>query len=231
MSRCVKCQQPFPAHQPPPSFCPRCGAERIADDDQDRWTSIARLTDLAEVGYFSDVLESEGFTPRVRQHNEFSAVDGSWKTIFIVQVPPQQSGEAAQHLRLALEQTTDEADQAGDDRALSGEASSGEKSANPWASLWKPVVFVLIASGVVYSMRHVDRGPRQPPRPGTSLWDTLIETDQVFASDSGNQHPNRRLVADRRTRTIWLYEDINGDGRADRVRGYREGRLVRELAR
>jgi hypothetical protein len=231
MSQCGKCHHLFAADQAPPTLCPRCGAEQTTDDASRQWVSIARLTNLAEVGYFADVLESEGFTTRVRQHNEFSALDGSWRTLFIVQVPPDQGTEAAEHLRQTLEQTADETPRPDAKGFFPGSLSAGEEGSPASTSLWKPVVVVLIASGLFYGARHFDRQVPEKPRPGPSLWDVLTESDQVFTSNEAFGRANYRLVTDRRSRTVWLQEDTDGDGQMDRIRCFRAGEMVRELAR
>lgn len=231
MSRCGKCQFLFSVHQPPLSVCPRCGADQAASDEAEPWSSIARLTDLAEVGYFADILENEGITTRVRQHDEFSALDGSWRAIFIVQVPSERSSQAARFLGEVHEQTTDETVDSDGEPAPLTTASTDHGRTTMAAAWWKPVVFVLIASGLFSIVRQVGRGAPEKPLPGPSLWDALLETDQVFASDANPNDRGRRLVTDRRSRTIWLHEDTDGDGRSDRVRCFREGRLVREVAR
>jgi hypothetical protein len=241
MARCQKCQHRFSAQERLPSICPRCGASRESaapagdrsletGGEPDAWVSIARLTNLAEVGYFADVLEGEGIPTQVTQHQEFNALDGSWQMLFVLQVPALQAVEAARRLHQAVDQSADDAADSQAGGGLLGALARQHKYVTT-SAFWKPMVFVLIAGGLFYTTRHVPRLGANPPRPRPSLWDALIETDQAFHGEAAPGQPARRLVPDPQSRTVWLYEDFNGDGRADRARCFREGHLIRELNR
>jgi hypothetical protein len=226
MSRCEKCQYPFSDGEPPPSFCPRCGTERSVGQGEGQWVSIARLSDLAEVGYFADVLESDGIATRVRQHDEFSAVDGSWKSIFILQVTPDCSSKAARQLREVLDRTSDDPQEVGAEGAVVDRLSLDDPSDAGTTALWKPVVLILIAGSLFYTTRSVNRADRKHPPSSSALWDALTESDRVLSTGTAPGQPGSRLLIDRRSRTVLLQEDFNGDGRSDRTRCFRDGELV-----
>lgn len=231
MSKCNNCQHRFSVHAPLPAFCPRCGTEVSAGGDS-RWVSIARLTNLAEVGYFADTLEAEGITTQVRQHNEFSALHGTWQTVFVLQVPARHGSQAAQRLRRDVEQTAEEEAVAVGNHTSSGALLSEQHSVSSVAAIWKPVVFVLLAGGLFCTTRQVDRGrPNRLPQDVTPLWEALTETSRILTSDVRPGQPSSRLLTDPRSRTIWLQDDVDGDGRFDRVRCFREGKLNGQVGR
>ncbi|MFV2067871.1 MAG: hypothetical protein ACC645_12925 [Pirellulales bacterium] len=90
------------------AHCPRCGHDLSAIDaggglrsqvespeqaERD-WVPVARITGLAEAGFLEDLLQDRQIPSRVRQWDDFSALDGSWSTIYIMQVPAEHAGPA-----------------------------------------------------------------------------------------------------------------------------------------
>lgn len=223
MTNCPKCRYQWPPHQAAASACPRCGCELSTDD----WTAnvaIARLTNLAEIGFFADTLEGDGIATNVVQHDEFSALDGSWHSIYILQVPRRDAAAATQRLKDEL-------------AALEGQQSwdapeeDGSQRAAAAGSIWKPVVLVLVASGMAYFAGR--SGFQQPPRfvpAKDSLSQALGETTVPLATERVAGRHWRQLRYDEPTRSIVLEEDFDGDGQFDRLRQFRDGHLVADFA-
>lgn len=230
MMRCQNCKYRFSVHEVLPDQCPRCGMEWRRGEQDAPWASIARLTNLAEVGYFADILESCGIPTQVRQHNEFSAVDGTWQSIYVLRVPKGSATHAAQSVREELERTSDDPSH-GADPGHGGHGPTGGRGFVSTMTHWKPVVFALLAGGLFYTTRHVGPVPQKSPNNVSSLWKVLSNTDRVFVTEKRDGAMRSRLVTDRQSGTVWLEDDLDGDGHFDRLRCFREGRLVGEINR
>ena len=229
MPSCQHCRFEFPALQTPISTCPRCGQSLAESEGRQNWTSIARLTNLAEVGYFADALETRGMPTKVRQHNEYSALDGTWRSTFILQVPQTDGAAAAELMEHELAQSQDEVEDWEFTRAA-GENGTPSFPAAPWKSL----ALVLVASGLAYCAGHsgVDQlHGQRPPRLQPSLWQALRESSGPLVTNGPPGKPCRRISFDPATGSVFLEDDFDGDGRFDRLRQFQEGRLVGELAR
>ena len=225
MPSCQHCRFEFPAHQTPTSTCPRCGQALAESEVGQDWTSIARLTNLAEVGYFADALETRGMPTKVRQHNEYSALDGTWRSTFILQVPQTDGVAAAELIEHELAQSADEAE----DWDLARAAGDSGPPSFP-AAPWKSLAMVLVASGLAYCAGH-SGADQLPPRLQPSLWQALRESSSPLVTNGPPGTPRQRISFDPATGSILLEDDFDGDGRFDRLRQFQEGRLVRELAR
>ena len=227
MIRCKVCHIEMSTDLPTPDSCPSCGANAsVKEDSHDSWVLIARLSNLAEAGFFADWLDGEGMEARVREHHEFSAVDGSWQTVYVLEVPAEYGAEAAQRLTSELEAAEESNESASPfDR---GARYRGETA----AGLWTPVVFLLIFVGFLYFTRAIMRHPRNAvSRDASSFWNALTESQRVFASEGAPGQPGSRLSCDPRSRTISLQEDLDGDGHFERERHFRDGQLVFEASR
>ena len=212
-------------------LCPHCHTEisptpsEATDVDASRWTSIARLTNLAETGYFADLIQADEVPTNIVQHSEFDAVDGSWRTIYLLQVPDDKAADAAESLKRELELAEEES-------GRSWHRDGGHAERRSGGASWKPVVLILVAGGLAfYAGRFgVDRRP-PPARPAQDELDSALNDlppGIEFQSDEGGVR--RRLTFDRDNRALFLEEDIDRDGRWDRLRMYRQGELVTDTA-
>ena len=242
MTRCPQCRHELSPVQPPPPICPRCGADLSPDDAAYPWVSVARLTDLAEVGYFADLIEADGVSTHIIQHNEFSALDGSSQTVFLLQVPSQDSSATVEKIKRELQQTDSVEDQpetpprAGFleprppvDFSVPPPADFPETPTGG-VSVWRPVVLVLMAGGLVYlaGRAGLDR-PKRPVPSGQPLWKVLSESNAPLVEQAPSGQPTRRLRHDAASGTIILEVDLDGDGHFDWERHFREGELVQQV--
>jgi len=185
--------------------------------NQTEWVSIARLANLAEVGYFEDVLVGADIELRVQEHDDFDAVAGNWQRVYVIQVPLDQGQSASELIDDYLRRSA----------ALVDGETADEASRERPMSLWKPFALVLLASGLVYLAVQAGN-PRQGPRAAkekdmSRLWDVLIETDGVL------RDKHRQLRYDRLHRRLIIDDDLDGDGRFDLRREFVNGREVREI--
>ncbi len=201
------------------AHCPRCGQPTLRQSQAKGWVAIARVNNLAEVGYLADMLEGEGISSQVVQHNDFCAVSGTWTSFFVLRVAAENRVPAVQRLQ-------DELGQLGEDSAW----GDGDYASQRGRSLynWRSVMLVLMAGGIAY---YAGRGGLQPPRRPSplrqSLWEALCESEQTFFTQPQPAATPQRLRFERKSRTIVLEDGPDGDGRL-RVRRFQEGGLVEE---
>ena|GEM_PF-5735181 len=179
-----------------------------------RWVALARVTSLAEAGFLADLLDAEQLPSRVRQQDEFNALGGAWESVYILQTTPDASERAA---RLLLDAVSHDA----------GELETAEQVPRwsddlpPARRGWLPVVLSLLASGlVVYAWRSPDRPPAAVHDEELTLWQAIVESNVPLVSERIAGQPTRRLHYDAAGRTVWLEEDLDGDGRSDRIRAF-----------
>jgi hypothetical protein len=222
MKLCPHCRTEVAAPLHASFRCPGCG-RLLADEEVSRWTSIARLANLAETGYFADLLQGGGVPTNVVHHSEFDALEGHWRTIYLLQVPEDRATLAADTLKRELA-VGDE-----DDGAWRG--GNHEAARRGPTSVWKPVVIILVAGGLAYCAGRsgVDRPP--PARPThDEFWTAFGDLPAESVFNSHDDGVARKLTIDREARTVFLEEDYDGDGRWDRLRMFREGALVSDTA-
>jgi len=215
MPQCPECRHRVSAFDALPDFCPKCGAMLASSEAGDGHTPVARLNNLAEVGYFADLLESQGFEPHVRQHDEFSALDGSWQTTYLLCVAARDASRAAGLLKEELQNSPDESNW---EAAPFGADDQQVGS----LSMWKPMALLLVAGGLAYIVGR-DSFPRppqqQPAKPRSGLWQAVDDTGQrTFYSTGAAGRTRLRFEADNR---VFLDEDFDADGQYDRSREYR----------
>lgn len=224
MSRCPGCRYELPVQLVSSESCPRCGIVFAALVKTPKWISIARLANLAEVGYYADQIEARHIHTNVIQHNDFNALDGSWQTIFVLQVPEEHAASTTEWLQSEIARCEEDASE-WDQNSITDEDCNLTT-----ASVWKPLALVLVASGLAYCAGRggMDQPPVAPSR--QTLWHTLSRSKGVMINESPLDKPRRRLWFDAPSRMMVLEEDIDGDGRFDRQRRFRDGHLVREFA-
>lgn len=218
MKHCQHCSYTFVAIRED-GICPRCQQPIPRSPGRQRWTNVARVSNLAEVGYLADLLEGEGIATQILQDSDFCAVSGSWLTTYLLRVPGEKSGTAIQCLK-------DEVAPA-DDSPWSDEAYAQRHGAGKPLATWRSVVLVLMAGGIAYYAGRVSvERPHRPIPLRESLWQAISEDDQPLVSFP-NAKPSRRLRFEPATRSIMLEDDADGDGQF-RVRRFQQGQLVEE---
>ncbi|MCG8587337.1 MAG: hypothetical protein MI757_21740, partial [Pirellulales bacterium] len=222
--------------------CPSCGAALRRDQTWD-WAPVARLSNLADCGYFCDTLSQHGIESRLQEIDEFSALIGMWEPVFVLQVPREDAARATELINGQLE-----ADPSMDQQPANEHQHDLESSdvGNPWSvpgdrgwpdetgtdagtPIWKSVALVLVAGGLAYGAGRVS-GQREahptPPSNRDMLWQALSRPGETFVSEGPPGARKLRLRYDATTDRIQMDEDIDGDGRYDRRRTFDRGRLV-----
>jgi hypothetical protein len=181
--------------------------------------SVVRTINLTEAGFLANELEAGGFHSQIRQHDSFSAVDGTWNSLFLVQVPADEAQASADHLRSFLA----EAEFSGP-IAVADDGDDGV----PRGPVWRPLALIVVAGVAVLligqKMRELRARQHEPSRAG--LLHVLEQIDRPFVSVDPGKGPGRfRLMYSRRTQHWRLQEDPDGDGRYDREWTFREPAL------
>ncbi|MCO6453843.1 MAG: hypothetical protein J5I93_00895 [Pirellulaceae bacterium] len=203
------------------SFCPQCRRELPGESAAESagavidWAPVARLSHLAEVGFFADGLEAAGIATNVHQQQEFSALDGRWTMQFILRVPRGELQRAAQLLRDEVAASEDP-DAASEPHAeFTGAGASRPRS-------WAPLLLVLVAGSLAYvAGRGGWAQPRQHLAPDP-LRRALSESEEPLLGGTGpDGQPGRILRYDANSDSIILADDLDGDGRFERQRRFR----------
>ncbi len=136
-------------------------------DGAPQWVSIARVSNLAEVGYFADLLAGEEIESLVHQRDDFDAVHERWQRTFVLQVPESDVSRAA----AVIESEVSQADAGNENFDLDSQPfQQADSESNPQAATtapWKPIVLLLLVGGLTYSVTHAPRivpaAPRENP--------------------------------------------------------------------
>ena len=244
MIQCPNCSHRFdtdPHH--PPTHCPNCQSRLRAERASD-WTPIARLSNLADSGYFSDLIAAQEIDVQVKEVDEFNALLGLWEATFVLQVPRDDARRAAELMNQHLEASGDSQqdkrgshDSFGQNTHETSETTSPgphevmwpEPSATAVTPIWKSVVLVLVAGGLAYGLgrtagrRDVEAVPKADH---DRLWQVLSRPGETWVNDSLPGRPKYRLHCEPGSDRIVLDEDMDGDGRYERRRQFERGRLV-----
>jgi hypothetical protein len=222
MQLCPHCRIEIHTSQAEATTCSVCGGSLQATGAP-RWTSIARLANLAETGYFADLLQGDGVPTNVVHHSQFDAVEGTWRSLYVLQVPEGRAPEAAESLKRELD-LSDEAPT----EAWQGESwrpASGEHAPSG-VSVWKPVALMLVASGLAYYAGRSgwERPPVARPR-HDELLKALNEMPRNTVFRSRDDQAERNLIVGPDGDVI-LEEDYDLDGRPNRRRTFHNGEVV-----
>ena len=215
MLLCHHCRHEFEFSEPSATaICPECRSEVRVPRPAER-VSVVRTASLAEAGYLANELEAGGFESHVQQHDSFSAVDGSWSTLFLIQVPAEQAQQAADLLRSHLAETE-----------LAEPIDPVNDIAERGAVIWRPLALMIVAGATVLLIGHKMRELRvrqlEPPS-RARLLSVLEQIDRPFVSVNQGNAPNRFRLIFSRPGQVWrLQEDRDGDGRYDREWRFRE---------
>ena len=205
------------------SVCPECQRELpAAPADDPAWAPVARLTNLAEVGFFADIVEGGGIGTNVLQHNEFSALDGRWETVFVLRVPRDEARHAAQLLR---DEASDRRESAANRNAFDtlGADTGRPASGGPFWTRAMLMVFVLIVGGIAYFAVRGTTFIRSGTGSAEALMRALSDSDQPLTLETPPDGAGaaRRLRYLPESRTILLEYARDGDGRWDRQQPFR----------
>lgn len=209
---CHHCRHHFETSEPAATaICPECRSE-VRVPEASPWVSVVRTTNLAEAGYLANELEAGGFESQIRQHDSFSAIDGSWTTQFLIQVPADQAEHSADHLRIHLAET---------DRAapIPPVEEYAADAADRGVVVWRPLALMIVAGAAVlfigHRMREIRRQHEPPSR--ARLLQVLERIDRPFVSVDAEHGAGRyRLLFSHHGQTWRLQEDMDGDGHYDR---------------
>ena len=200
-----------------------------------QWVPIARLANLADAGFFEATLVELGIDARIEQRDEFDAVAGHWQPVFVLQVAASDTKRATEALEQQLQASSAAT---GDGSGQDPEETDGRSVIElqpPWSmadtdeadgwTLWRPFLLIVLAAGLVYLAVRTGKpggGGAQRPADIAPLWNTLIESREPLRS------AHRELWYDSRRRRLIVIDDVDGDGVADILREFENGRLVRE---
>lgn len=231
MRRCDSCDFWFTPSSSDQATCPRCGQREVDLEPASPTTKVpvARAANWAEAGFFEDLLEHHAIHPEFVERDEFDALLGSWQPRIVMLVSEADAERAADLMEKELGEENDSSPQSLE--LLSPRAST------PAGPFWRPVIFLLLASGLTYWVatrviaRPLHRRPAGPGQPGprtSDLWDEISRSGGPWHQTSADG-TRRLLWRDGETRSLHLKEDADGDGRYDRWMEFREGRKVRDL--
>jgi len=240
MINCPQCSHRFSGDtSQPPTHCPECGAALPHEPTQ--WVPVARLADLAESGYFSELLRQRGINVRVHESDEFSALLGRWEAVFVLQSPRDDAQRAIDLVREELESgRADTPEQVAD--AVESESyyqtTSADDDVLEWpgaeqtmhgSHLWKSVALVLVAGGIAYGVGHstaLREAADVPSEDRDMLWQALSKPGETFVTEGPPGVRRYRLRYDVPSDQIHMEEDTDGDGRYDKQQVFDRGRLI-----
>lgn len=197
--------------------CPFCGAE-LAPARSPEWTSVARVTNLAEAGYLANDLSTHGIKTRIFDAESFCAVSGGWSAAYLIQVPTTNSQAAAARIRSHL------ADEAADDR-YDYQQSFPDGADDPVdVVFWRPVALMVIAGVASFILgQHLaaERLPARQQLPRNSLPALVDGIGRSFVTEPVAGGPRHRLSFHHGQNCWYLETDADGDGRYESYQRFR----------
>jgi hypothetical protein len=214
MPTCPRCDAFITSVDSANGDCPQChAAEHEARDARHGdWRSAAKVTNLAEAGYLVSRLAGEGIEARLFQSESFSAMNGSWSSTYVLQVPATMLEDAGEILRSEAEEF---------EREQPEYDSFGEPIDDEPVHLvfWRPVALMAVAglATLWLGQRVADPRPRVAPHRSAAALGAAMEAvgkPFVVTTDAGRVY--HRLRYHSGNRTWYLESDTDGDGRLDR---------------
>lgn len=183
--------------------CPHCSGQQHSNDPP-AWAVIARLSNLAEAGYFADWLEGEGIPARVHHRHNFSALEDNWNTTFELHV---HAAEAERALTILREALSEEAD----DDTFSVDPDPRRRT-NAFL-MGSPLIWIILAGGLAYVLGRSGWAPAQREMQ-SALWHVVAESPPLWSEPRAGQ-PRRCLRYDAPSGVVVLDLDFDGDGQWD----------------
>jgi hypothetical protein len=220
--------------------CPHCG-KPLAEDDFPAvpasksvapggkspggpWADVARVTNLAEVGYLAEVLENHGVAVQLERRDEFTGQNGNVFPWYVVRVPASEASRAAELLQQEVERTG--ADPTEDVEDLAAPRVPLAPLLATGSSVWISILAVLVVGGIAYG---AGRGWFEFAGDGSrSLWETLVETPGTLEYRSPPGAARREVRFEGDANRAVIDDDLDGDGRFDRRRVFENGYLVED---
>lgn len=192
-----------------------------ASDAIENWVSVARINNLADLGYFEDLLSRGGIAMRVHERDGLDASGSFYQTTFVVQVPEHEADRASTLMQ-------DEIDRSPDDAVPSGTTFG---IPDPGSPFWRPLAWVMLAGGIAcWGSQFL--GQNGQPRPDAggrqTLSQALGEIRQRLQAPVGPGRMQVKLGRNPDTGRLFLAEDFDGDGRWDRYREFAGERVILE---
>jgi hypothetical protein len=173
------------------------------------WTSIARITNLAEAGFLTDELVGSGIEARIHQLDDFNALIDRWTSLYLIQVASGDVDQAAARIqRYRDEDVRNDPDDESQQQPLSGLIMDPQ--------FWRPVALIMlasIASFVVGQRLSGQNGGR--PMASNSLPSKVNQIGRPFVTEPAAGQPRYRLSFDSRQKAWSLDIDRDNDGRYD----------------
>jgi hypothetical protein len=184
------------------------------------WVSIGRFANLAEVGYFSDVLAKHQIPTNLRQHDEFSATDGRWRAIFILQVPDELTDEAVRLTRAELDE-----DPTRETGGPTYDSDDFTKTGSGLSALARSVAVVLVVAGLAfYAGQFTTVRKEDESASGPSLLETIAEIGVPLTTAEDAPKPRHRIRFHSHACAVLVERDEDGDGQFETYRVFRQGR-------
>lgn len=197
---CDHCQFIIESIHSQVNFCPDCGQPQLAGDELE-WKGIARFSELAEAGYFSDELRSEGICSRIVATTHLES-DGAWASQFQLLVAEADEQRAREWLVRHIE----EHHELGWNEAHEPERLEPRKG--HFAGLLL-IIGCSISAGMAMGLQM-----RPPDRSFVEFWNTM-KNSPPYSTDARLPGPTRRMEFDRERGVIRVQQDFNRDGEYD----------------
>jgi hypothetical protein len=246
MPLCPECQQWYEVSRAA-AGCPRCTAlasgSAPAANQQGELPPLARFRNWAEAGFFEDLLHSHGIAAQLEPHEQFDAVGGHWGHQLLLRVPAADFDRARALVQGELDEGAEESPARGsyladdvydaDREQAVGSGAVRRERVDEGPPLWKPLAVVLVAGGLAYLGTHGLRWARpRPPaaldaRPAarsSDLWRYLTDHGGMWERVAGDGAVHARMWHDRRSGTLHIEEDRDGDGDFERDLQFELGR-------
>lgn len=109
MIRCPLCNGRFVPDSPAAENTNSRQDQASLDEHAD-WMPVARTSSVAEAGFLCDLLLDVQIRAQLQELDDFEAITGAWRKIFVVVVPKVQSDQAAERLQYEMDRSAEDED-------------------------------------------------------------------------------------------------------------------------
>jgi hypothetical protein len=182
----------------------------MKEQEATHWTSVARISNLAEAGFLVDELVGQGIEARLHQVDDFNALRDRWTSVYLLQVPPADAERAA--LQIQNYRDDDIRGQQSDTRPEP--ATVSHHLMDPL--FWRPLALVMLTGIASFTLGQRLSGQRVEHRaaPG-SLASVANQIGRPFVTEPVAGRPQYRLSFDSRQQAWSLDSDRDNDGQFD----------------